>query len=218
MKKTLSGLLAGLMVLSLSAGFLIAGDNERGIVGAGPGGGFSLANNCGGEETTSFKLGMAFGAFLLYRFNSRLSFEANMLLTQKGSRYSVTDAYGDYTSSLTLCYLEFPILVRMHLAAAGAASLYAFGGVSPAFKTGGKYNYEYSGIYEGMSGEGDVDDYKCFDLGLVVGGGIGLPFCQRDMALIKLLLVFGLLKTNPCEDHCITNTAIMLSFWYMFGF
>ncbi|HEX9902158.1 MAG TPA: porin family protein [Acidobacteriota bacterium] len=215
MKKIVTGMLACLFLLT-GAGLA---SPDKGLSGYGPILGFSLAKQCEKDFDNSFKLGLALGGFVAYKFNSRLSFIGQLLFVQKGFRYSDTDAFGPYDSRLTLSYLELPILARYTF---GSDTFQYFALAGPAFglKLGGKFSTDWDGeSYEST----DMSHYKGMDLGLVLGAGVGYPLCSGWL-LFDVRFTFGLLNiyADPDPgaaggDTHISNTAILFLFSYIFG-
>jgi hypothetical protein len=218
MRKNIIGLLGCLFLLAiLTTSGLAAPD--KGLSGYGPILGFSLAKQCEKDFSNSFKLGLALGGFLTYKFNSRLSLMGQLLFVQKGYRYSAVDAFGPYDSRLTLSYFELPILAR-YTFGSDTFRYFAFGGPAFGFKLGGKFSTEWDGeSYEST----DMSHYKGMDLGLVLGAGLGYPLCSGWL-LFDVRFTLGLLNiyTNPDpgaagSDTRISNTAILFLFSYLFG-
>jgi hypothetical protein len=215
MKKILTGILAGLFLLT-RAGLALP---DKGLSGYGPILGFSLAKQCEKDFSNSFKLGLALGGFVTYKFNSRLSLMGQLLFVQKGYRESNTDIFGPYRSKLTLDYIELPILAR-YTFGSGTSRCFAFAGPAFGFKLGGKFSTEWDGqTYEST----DMSHYKGMDLGLVLGAGLGYPLCSGWL-MFDVRFTWGLLNTyaNPDPgaaggDVSISNTAILFMFSYDFG-
>ncbi|MGB9004682.1 MAG: hypothetical protein WCB96_03060 [Candidatus Aminicenantales bacterium] len=85
MRKTITGLLGCLSLLApLTTSGLASPD--KGLSSYGPLLGFSLSKQCEKDFSNSFKLGLALGGFVAYKFNSRLSLVGQLLFVQKGYR------------------------------------------------------------------------------------------------------------------------------------
>jgi len=215
MRKVVTGILACLFLLT-GAG---RASPDKGFSGYGPILGFSLAKQCEKDFSNNFKLGLALGGFVTYKFSSRLSLMGQLLFVQKGFRYSARDAFGPYDSKLTLSYLELPILARYTF---GSDTFRYFALAGPAFsiKLSGKFSTEWEGeTYEST----DMSHYKGMDLGLVLGAGLGYPLCSGWL-LFDVRFTFGLLNIyanlDPGAvggDISISNTAILFMFSYDFG-
>jgi Outer membrane protein beta-barrel domain len=218
MRKIICGLLGCLSLLAaLTASGLASSD--RGFSGYGPILGMSLAKQCEKDFSNSFKLGLALGGFVTYKFNSRLSLMGQLLFVQKGFRYSAMDVFGPYDSRLTLSYLELPILAR-YTFGSGTFRYFALAGPAFGFKLGGKFSTEWDvETYEST----DMSHYKGMDLGLVLGAGLGYPLCSGWL-MFDLRFTWGLLNiyANPDPgaaggDISISNAAILFMFSYDFG-
>jgi hypothetical protein len=218
MRKIITGLLGCLSLLAVltTSGLALP---DKGLSGYGPILGFSLAKQCEKDFDNSFKLGLALGGFVTYKFSSRLSLMGQLLFVQKGFRYSATDALGPYDSKLTLSYLELPILAR-YTFGSDTFRYFALAGPALGIKLGGKFSTEWNGeTYEST----DMSHYKGMDLGLVLGAGLGYPLCSGWL-VFDVRFTFSLLNiyNNPApgaagDDTSISNTAILFMFSYDFG-
>ena len=218
MRKIITGLLGCLSLLAVLTTSGLA-SSDKGLSGYGPILGMSLAKQCEKDFSNSFKLGLALGGFVTYKFNSRLSLVGQLLFVQKGYRESNTDIFGPYRSKLTLDYIELPILAR-YTFGSGTSRCFAFAGPAFGFKLGGKFSTEWDvETYEST----DMSHYKGMDLGLVLGAGLAYPLCSGWL-MFDLRFTWGLLNiyANPDPgaaggDIGISTAAILFMFSYDLG-
>lgn len=116
--------------------------------------------------------GVVAGAFVRFTLHRGLSVQPELLYAQKG--YEVTGP------TLHLSYVEVPILFRADLRAPDARGLrpFLYGGPAPAVLVSCTvFGTTVNGPYRDRCGEAEAtparDDPAGYDLGLVLGGGLG---------------------------------------------
>jgi len=211
MKKTLAGLMIISFSLALAVPNVFSDENKPGFAGFGFRAGMTLSSIQGGDYGSQLKAGMTLGGFLNYRINDRFSLQGELLFTQRGEKTSGSDAYGNYKTWLTMNYLELPILAKYSF---GSSRLdyYALAGPYFAFKLGGNYGSEYYG----QTYESEVDShYKGFDMGLKVGGGVGIPLSPSQLQ-IALIAGIGFLPVTDCVSYRYTHffLAMMIGLFF----
>jgi hypothetical protein len=119
------------------------------------------------------RVAAAFGGFLVLPLNERFSAQFEALYIAKGAKLE-SDA-GDPSVTLKLDYFEVPVLARVALTRTAKRSFFLFAGPSFAVRTNasvedsvtvGGYNY-------GSATDVGVD-FKRFDVGVIVGGGVDI--------------------------------------------
>lgn len=119
----------------------------------------------GGDVNLDRRTGFVGGLFVVVPTNRRLALQTEALFSQKGAK----SEEGDFSSSITLNYLEVPVLARFSSPATDGASFHVFAGPSLGFRLSAKTKTEFDGEDE----EEDIDDeVKRFDLGLAIGAGL----------------------------------------------
>ncbi len=133
-----------------------------------------------GEDKPKYKIGLAFGAALEIGITEQFAIQPEVLFNQKGWRTEFSENGFSSKSSITLNYLEVPVLIKGKF-----GNFYVHAGPSIAFGIGGKYRIELSGQGNTASESGnvkfgtdpnDADDEIYFDnaidFGLQMGGGV----------------------------------------------
>ncbi|HEX4931820.1 MAG TPA: porin family protein [Gemmatimonadaceae bacterium] len=142
-----------------------------GIIGGGS------STTIGGKDADDAerRTGFLAGAYLVKPFAGSLALRPELLLSQKGAKTTVVEDDVAAKVELKLTYIDIPVLLQYEPSAAAATvrpHLYA----GPSF--GFKSNCKLEASAGDISGSVDCDDdfdLKSFDLGGVVGGGIGFP-------------------------------------------
>ncbi len=175
------------------------------ITGKGFKAGFSLADMNGDAWDDDFKPrpGFALGAFLTFGLTDRLSLQPEALFVQKGSRAEE----GGWTFAARLNYFEMSILLKYALTARSKTELFVFAGPAVAMKFEAWF---YTG-YEGQTTMRDFSEVKSVDLGLTLGGGVGLPL-GRNSLMFDIRYTLGLI--NCCNNYgggslSIKNSAVL---------
>ncbi len=213
MQRICAALLVVFFAMTMAA-FASPDGKETGIDGYGPMLGVSLARIHEKDFDNGLKMGLGLGGFLNYKLTPKFSVMGQVLFVQKGYRHTDTNAYGTYKSSLTLNYLEIPILAK-YTFGADTFRYHAFAGPDFGIKMGGKYSYEY----DGMSGDDtDMSHFKGMDLGLKFGGGLDYPICSGRLGF-ELGFELGLCNIYADSDgyYSARNFAVLLMFFYVFG-
>jgi Outer membrane protein beta-barrel domain len=181
--------------------FLPAGLAAQMTVGIG--GGIVSATLTGDDtEELSSKIGISLNGWLAIPINEKLSFVPGAAFIQKGFDASDDDA------SLTLSYIEFPLLVSAALAGEeGSTGFHVFGGPTIAFEA--SCSFESDGNSEDC---GEDDNRRKVDVGALVGAGASIPAGERLTVFINAGVEFGLLNLLTEDDaDTARNRALFLS-------
>jgi hypothetical protein len=140
--------------------------------GGGPKIGVNIANlngdDAGGSEA---KWGLNAGAFLNLGINPAVSFQAEILFSQKGARWTGTNPwFGDVEVTAALDYFEFPVLLKLSWPVPGRTVPSILFGTYFATKLSATGTLDIAGI----STSADIDDVESSDYGLVFAAGLDL--------------------------------------------
>lgn len=154
----------------LSAQMSAASTARVGVMGG------ASSTTIGGKdaEDTDRRTGLLAGVYLVKPIAGSLSLRPELLFSQKGVKttFAEDELQGDV--DLKLSYIDVPVLLQLEPSTQGAARPHVYAGPSFGFKT----NCELEASSGEESGSIDCDDgfdLKSFDLGGVIGAGIGFP-------------------------------------------
>jgi hypothetical protein len=157
-------ILSFMLVLLLSVSLVTAVE-----IGGGPKIGVNIANLNGSDAAGSeVKWGLNGGAFLNLGINPAVSFQAELLFTQKGARWTGPNPLFIDEFTLALDYFEFPVLMKLSWPVPGRTVPNVMFGTYFATKLSATGTYDVAGI----SVSEDVDDIKNPDYGLVFAAGL----------------------------------------------
>jgi hypothetical protein len=139
-------------------------------IGGGPKIGVNIADlkgdDAGGSEA---KWGLNAGAFLNLGINPAVSFQAEILFSQKGARWTGTNPwFGDVEVTAALDYFEFPILLKLSWPVPGRTVPSIMFGTYFATKLSATGTLDIAGV----STSADIDDVESSDYGLVFAAGL----------------------------------------------
>jgi hypothetical protein len=143
-------------------------------VGGGVKGGVSLGDVPNFDQllnftgvTTSQRIGWAAGGFLMVRWENRFALQPEVLYTQKGVKFDVSEGSESGNVRVKTDFLDVPVLAR-YTVGKGVRG-YVFGGPSFDFRMSAKVKTSVVGA----GSEEDVSsEVKSFEFALVVGGGV----------------------------------------------
>ena len=144
-----------------------------GYAGFGATGAINFAKLTGDDvEDVDSRTAIAGGIYLVFPVSPLLAFQGELLYAMKGGTVSGSDPeIGEYDFTFKLDYIEVPLLVRINVPTAGVMKPFLVFGPALGFNTSAKGKLEALGV----SFETDLEDVKDFDIGLVLGGGVGFP-------------------------------------------
>ncbi|MFN8668773.1 MAG: porin family protein [Gemmatimonadaceae bacterium] len=120
------------------------------------------------------RTGFLAGAYLVKPIAGSLALRPELLLSQKGAKTTLVEEDITAEAELKLTYIDVPVLLQFEPSAASAVRPHVYAGPSFGFKS----NCKLEATAGDQSGSIDCDsdfDLKSFDLGGVVGAGIGFP-------------------------------------------
>jgi|GEM_PF-4278599 len=159
------------LVLALALVLVSAADaREAGTLMWGVKGGSGGANMYG-DDTGGFgtRVGGLVGAYVEYPLTQLVSLQGELLYSLKGWK---TDTFCKGCEvSQTVGYLQIPILLRINSPVAGAPGPYLIMGPTLNMKVNDTFDVTPASAQD----EFEALEYKGFDVGLVLGGGVEFP-------------------------------------------
>ncbi len=205
MKKTISVLVVLFFVFSATLGF---SEVKKGVINLKLGVNSATITNMSYEGITDdyFKkrTGFFFGVGFDLKYNENLTFQPELLYTQKGVKfeynYTESGAQAKLNSTISLSYLEIPMLIKYKIPTEGL-NISVYGGpyvakrVSSKIKTEVKLSYEGETLADETDTEDISDDIKGTDMGIVFGVE-GMAPIMGYKALIGIRYVAGMVDIN----------------------
>ncbi|MBN2610183.1 MAG: PorT family protein [Bacteroidales bacterium] len=158
-----------------------------------------------GNEYNSI-LGTNFGAAFNFRYDERVSFLMEINYSQKGFTYNLQG----YEVKMNINYMEVPLLIKLNF---GEYDLKYYGLFGPFAAYPFHIKSEYGDIKESEYPMFEGGEFKYFDLGLHIGGGIGFNLGHGRL-LGEIRYCIGLGETILDNDW--DSNVIQLSFGYLF--
>ena len=119
----------------------------------------------GRTQTFDTRPGVIGGLFVVWPADHRLALQTEVLFNQKGATFEAPGL----SARTTVNYVEAPVLLRVSSPKSSGVSFHGFTGPSFGFWVSG----ETTSTVQGQEGIDEIDnDFKRFDLGLVVGAGV----------------------------------------------
>jgi len=118
------------------------------------------------------RTGFVGGVYIVKPFAGPLAFRPELLFSQKGAKTSLSVDQVDVDATLKLSYLDIPVLLQVESPAASGVRPHVYAGPSFGFKADCKIEASAGGVSQSIDCDQDFD-LKSFDLGAVIGGGVG---------------------------------------------
>jgi hypothetical protein len=207
MRKTLSALLVSVSVLSLAP---VPVCSE--ITGFGVKTGIAISNIFGRDVyDQKFRAGFSYGIFMTYGFSRTFAVQPELLFVMKGSKYVNGRGSDAYRETMSLEYVELPILVKYYLPLSRAFKVHVFAGPAPALNIRARVNSKFAG----ESQEETLDNVMGVDVGLAAGAGIEIPFGSGQITF-DARYTAGLTTLSKEADDNIRNGAVSFLLGYLF--
>jgi hypothetical protein len=130
------------------------------------------------SETRHAATGFIVGASMVAPVSANVAIEPQVLFTSKGANFEDSSGGG----SITMNYVQFPLLIRVSAGGSGRARPFVFAGPAIALKA----SCDLEGIEGGVSSsiscdqiEGDGLKFKSVDYGVIVGAGLAFDVYGR---------------------------------------
>ena len=207
MRKTLPALLIFVSVFSLAP---VPARSE--VTGFGIKAGLALANIFGRDVyDQKFRAGFSYGIFMTYGFGRSFALQPELLFVMKGSKYVNGSGSDAYRETMSLEYVELPILAKFYLPLSRAFRTHIFAGPTPALNIRAGVDARFAG----ESQQETLDNVMGFDLGLAAGAGIEVPI-WRGRITVEVRYTAGLTTLSKEPDDDIRNGAMSFLLGYTF--
>ena len=173
-----------LIILTLTAGTVLAGTSVGGMLGITRSNMTGVENN---NTQTNGKWGGSFGFFMVCSLGGNFFLQPALLLTWKGvtkthtyntdinnglGKISSVNATYEMTEEVSLGYIQIPVLVRYEIPVKGKITPRILLGPSFAFNISDKDMASGSGDWDG---EHNIGNLKTLDIGGMIGVGVSFP-------------------------------------------
>jgi hypothetical protein len=207
MKKTLLALLMAASVLVVGP---VAARSE--ITGFGIKAGVALANIFGRDVYDQrFRVGFSYGVFMTYGFGRAFAVQPELLFVMKGSRYINGTGSDAYRETMSLEYIELPILAKYSLPLSRAFKVHVFAGPAPALNIRARVDARFAGESQVEA----LDNVRGVDIGLAAGAGIEVPV-GRGRITFDARYTAGLTTLSKEAGDEIRNGAVSFLLGYVF--
>jgi hypothetical protein len=201
-------------VLLMSASVLLIGPAaaRSEVTGFGVKAGVAMSNIFGRDVyDQKFRTGFSYGIFMTYGFGRAFAVQPELLFVMKGSKYINGRGSDAYRETMSLEYVELPILAKLYLPISRAFKAHVFAGPVPAMNIRARVNAKFAG----ESQEETLDNVMGVDVGLAAGAGIEVPW-GKGRITFDARYTAGLTTLSKEADDDIRNGALSFLLGYMF--
>ena len=177
--------------------------------------GVNFANVVGDDvEGAESKTGFAGGLFFMYQFNKLFAIQPEAYYTMKGATDEQTLAGETAEVTLSLDYIEIPILFKVLIPIENSPIRPSvFVGPYVGFNSTAKAKLEYMG----QSVEDDIEDIKSTEFGLVFGAGLGFPVGTNEVG-VDFRYGLGLTTLDDSAENAdIKNSVFNINAYFGFN-
>jgi len=155
-------------------------------------------------------ISFAAGGVAVMAINDRMSLQGEALYIRKGADMDLSDLGGG-SGTVTLDYIEIPVLGRADFGAGTGTKPFVYGGAALAV-------FMSAGLeIDGESQEIDEDTISKLDVALQIGGGVEIPMSSGAVTL-EARYSHGLLNADDSPDSTVEVYNRVLSFFGGFLF
>ena len=177
--------------------------------------GVNFANVVGDDvEGAESKTGFAGGLFFMYQFNKLFAIQPEAYYIMKGATDEQTLAGETAEVTLSLDYIEIPILFKVLIPIENSPIRPSvFVGPYVGFNSTAKAKLEYMG----QSVEDDIEDIKSTEFGLVFGAGLGFPVGTNEVG-VDFRYGLGLTTLDDSAENAdIKNSVFNINAYFGFN-
>lgn len=173
------------------------------------------------NETVKYNTGLQAGAVVNFAVNDLLSFQPELLFSQKGLKVSESEGGDSFELIRKASYLEVPVLAKFTF---GSETLKGFTTMGPyaGYWMGGKEALKINSSEVSEKFDFDEDEYNRLDVGASFGVGLAFPMGTGALNL-DVRYNFGLSDVNKYDgsgrdgDSKLSNRVFGISLAYLFG-
>jgi hypothetical protein len=191
---------------------------------AGPRVGLNLAKFNGEGTPSSFRPGLAAGAFVMYSSLNHFGISVDVLYSQRGASFNYTDPTTpnlSYKTNSRINYLEIPVALRYFLNRGGDFRPNLFAGPSLGIRLNANTSLLSTNGVAAPANNTDISSQvRPIDLGLLAGFQLNFPgfFGERQRFLVDARYTYGLTKTLAgLSTSNYSNSTITVTLGYGFG-
>jgi hypothetical protein len=175
--------------------------------------GLNIANIGGDDaDNTDSKIGLVLGGLMSYQFSDMFAVQPEVLYTMKGA----TDEGGGTEYTLSLNYIEIPVLLKFLIPIQGSGSIVPaiYAGPSIAFNVSAESESES----QGRTTTTDLDDWvSSVDFGLAFGGSIAFDIGSANQIGADVRYTLGLSSVEDAGlDADIKNNVFSITAFFIF--
>jgi hypothetical protein len=158
-----------------------------------------------------FRAGFSYGIFMTYKFGRTFALQPELLFVMKGSKYVNGQGPDAYRETMSLEYVELPILAKFYFPLFRGFRTHVFAGPAPSLNIRARVDARFAG----ESQEEALDNIKGFDLGLVAGAGIEVPV-GKGRITFDVRYTAGLMTLSKEPEAQIRSGSVSFLLGYMF--
>ncbi len=182
------------------------------VTGFGVKAGTAVSNVFGKDVyDQKFRAGFSYGIFMTYGFGRTFAIQPELLFVMKGSKYVNGTGLEAYRETMSLEYVELPILAKVYLPLSRSFRTHVFAGPAPALNIRARVDASFAG----ESQQETLDNIMGVDIGLAAGAGIEVPV-RSGWITFDVRYTAGLTTLSKEADDDIRNGALSFLFGYVF--
>jgi hypothetical protein len=148
---------------------------------------------------------------MTYGFGNTFSVQPELLFVMKGSKYVNGRGLDAYRETMSLEYVELPILAKVYLPISRTFRTHVFAGPAPALNIRARVDASFAG----ESQQETLDNIMGVDVGVAAGAGIEVPI-RAGRITFDVRYTAGLTTLSKEPDDHIRNGALSFLFGYVF--
>ena len=158
-------------------------------------------------------LGLTFAAIVEIGISDAFAIQPELAFVQKGAKLEQENYYGGGTveSKLRVNHIDVPVLAKVKF---GTENVGAYVAGGPSFGYAISASEEFDGDKESFDDD-DWEDYNRFEVGGLIGGGVGLNLASGGQVFLDLRYMLSLNNLSDFEDVTTRNKGLVISVGFM---
>ncbi|MCF8262564.1 MAG: PorT family protein [Melioribacteraceae bacterium] len=153
------------------------------------------------------------GIYTQHKISDNFVLQPEIILSAKGAAEDVTINQDDLIFTYKFSYIEIPILVKYYFTRSAELPVHPMLFAGPAFSF--RLASELEGDLNGNTASQELTNYKTSDVGMVFGGGIGIPVGGDEISIIlKYTLGFVQIDQSISDPKDYRNGVFTIGFGY----